>query len=202
MTKRIELEQRGIHTSTLAEKHANLRRRRATRFTIIAGLITGWVIAWMRPQWFPVPTFYTHADAPLYEQLSERLPEETLVALAPGSHIAYARWLSGMREHALYLDGEATFLIAANSRHSVVVAGPGVEVRANGGRFTIQAYESVSHAHVSVQEGHVQVRARTLYGYGELLTLRAGNAVLVGPGLQIMPDEFSIPPWRFGVKWP
>jgi ferric-dicitrate binding protein FerR (iron transport regulator) len=167
------------------EKHAKQRRRRRTLFAIIATLITWWVGAWLRPQFIPAPSLYAHTDAPLSAERSAKLPDETQVTLAPGSQLSYLKWLSPSDEHTLHLDGEGTFSIPPGPRPPVMVVGAGIEVKAFEGRFTVQAYNAVPIAYVKVHEGRAQVRARTVFGFGEFLTVHAGEGVRVGPGQHI-----------------
>lgn len=182
---RIDLERHGIHTPSMAERQARGRRLRATLFTIIGALVTGWLGIWFRPQWLPVPSAYVHVDAPHGAERSARLPDGTQVTLASGSHLSYAHWLADADEHTLNIDGEATLTIARGSRGPLTVAGPGVEVRASEARFTIHAFAAEDLADVDVLGGEVQVRPRTLIGSGEVLTLHAGERARVGPGMHI-----------------
>ena len=183
--KRMALEEVGIHTPTLQEKHAKRRNRRRFVFGTIATMIIGWLAAWLRPQLIPVPSMYAHADAPVYQDVSSKLPDETEVTLTAGSHLSYRRWFSGSDERTLNLNGEATFTIAPGPRPALVVDGAGVEVKASAGRFSVHSYDGEPTAYVQVHEGSAEVRANTLYGKGEVLTLHAGEGVRVGPGLHI-----------------
>ena len=107
------------------------------------------------------------------------------VTLVPGSHLSYLWWFGKAHDATLNLDGEATFTVAPGGRLPLVVAGPGVEVRALEGRFSIEAFVARPVAYVTVHEGRAVVRPRTLIGYGEELTLKAGQGAVVGPGLKI-----------------
>ena len=136
-------------------------------------------------KWVPVPSAYFHSDAPADKPLMARLPDETEVTLVPGSHLSYLWWFGKAGADTLKLDGEGTFTAARGGRLPLVVAGPGVEVKALEARFSIEAFVARPVAYVKVHEGRVQVRPRTLTGYGEALTLQAGQGAVVGPGLHI-----------------
>lgn len=185
--ERIELQRRGFHTPTVEEKRARRRRWRRAFVTTIGGVIMGTVAMWLTPRLIPVPapTMYVHEDAPPSAERSARLPDATEVALGPGTHLRYSRWLAS-GHNTVNLNGEATFTVPAGRREALVVAGAGVEIKVTGGRFTVQAYDALPVAYVVVHEGRVQVRARTVYGSSEVETVRAGQRVRVGPALRIM----------------
>jgi hypothetical protein len=185
LKKRIELAEHGIPTPTLSERRAKRRRNRSWIFTFIGALVSGWLGAQLRPQLFPAPAVYVHADAPLFQERSATLPDETEVTLRPGSHLSYLWLFSSSGERTLTLDGEGTFTIAPGPRKALVVSGANVEVRAAEGRFWVEARDAAPYAYVSVYQGRAEVQARTLFGYGQSLTLRAGESAQVGPGLYV-----------------
>lgn len=197
LRRRIELEKLGIHTPTLAERRA----RRRWGIHIGFGAVGVWFVMWLftsvLPRWPSVPGPYVHLDAPIYRSRSAKLPDETQVTLAPGSHVSYSHLFAHVDQHKLTLDGEATFtVVPASGEPPLVVDGPGVEVRAYAGRFTVEAFAPRPFAYVRVDEGLVQVRARTVVGYGEALTLRAGEGVRVGPFMDIQRTSPPIAPHR------
>jgi ferric-dicitrate binding protein FerR (iron transport regulator) len=185
LKKRIELEELGIHTPTLQEKRRRQRNRRRTVFSTVTVLIAGLLIEWVRPQLIPIPTMNMHADAPVYEERSAKLPDETQVTLVPGSHLSWDPSFSATDKRTLNLAGEATFTIGPGQHRTLIVDGAGVEVRASEGRFTVHSFDGEPIAYVQVHEGSAEVRARTLYAGGETLRLNAGEGVRVGPGVHI-----------------
>ena len=185
LEKRIELEEAGIHTPTPQEKRRKRRNRRRAVIGSISGAIALWLVGWLRPQLIPVPSMFAHVDAPVYEERSLKLENETQVILAPGSHLSYKNWFSTFNVETLYVNGEATFTIAPGRHRTLLVDGAGVEVRASAGRFTVHSYDGEPMAYVQVHEGSAEVRARTVYAGGEVLRLDAGEGVRVGPGLHI-----------------
>lgn len=192
LKERMELEQRGRHTLTLDEKRARKRWRRRFVSTTIAAALVAWLGPRLVPRSLPVPAFdsYLKLDAPMDRQFSGTLRDHTQLTLAPGTHLGY--WYSfGVSDKVLNIDGEGTFTMAPNSRQPLVVAGPGVEVTAFEGRFTIEAFTARPFAYVKVDEGRAEVRARTFFGYGQMVTLHAGEAARVGPGMWI--ERFDAP---------
>jgi ferric-dicitrate binding protein FerR (iron transport regulator) len=185
LKRRIELEEAGVHTPTLEEKHRRRRNRRRTVFSTVTVLIAGLLIKWMRPQLIPIPSMSMHADAPVYEERSAKLPDETQVTLVPGSHLSWDPSFSATDKRTLNLAGEATFTIGPGQHRTLIVDGAGVEVRASEGRFTVHSFDGEPIAYVQVHEGSAEVRARTLYAGGETLRLNAGEGVRVGPGVHI-----------------
>jgi len=183
--QRVEFEEQDIETSTRAEHSARTRRLRSWAFTTIGLVVAAWLGDAIRQQWVPVPSAYVHADTLVDRALTAKLPDATQVILVPGSHLSYLWWFGKAHDTALNLDGEGTFTVAPGGRLPLVVAGPGVEVKALAGRFSIEAFAARPIAYVSVHEGRAEVRPRTLMGYGEELTLQAGQGAVVGPGLHI-----------------
>lgn len=194
---RVQLEEQNLHTPTRAETRARWRRFRSYALTTIGLTVAAWVGNVIRQQWVPAPTGYVHADAPMNKPLSEKLPDETQVTLVPGSHLTYLEWF---RTVTLTLDGEGTFTVAPGARRPLVVDGPGVEVKAFAGRFSIEAFVARPIAYVKVHEGRVEVRPLTLAGNGETLTLEAGEGVVVGPGLHIDRMEPPITAHPLGTE--
>ncbi|HEY2374692.1 MAG TPA: FecR domain-containing protein [Gemmatimonadaceae bacterium] len=193
LKERIELEEQGIRTPTLKERRARWRRRRQIFIATIGGLLTMAVGVWLRPQWVPSPSAYVHADAPRDAESSARLPDETQVTLAPGSHLSYLDWFTPHDEREVTLNGEGTFIVARGAREAMTIRGAGVEVSASNARFTIHAYDTEPIAYVIVHEGRAEVRARTVYGTSESLTLSAGEGARVGPQLAIIRGDAPIP---------
>jgi ferric-dicitrate binding protein FerR (iron transport regulator) len=69
-----------------------------------------------------------------------------------------------------------------------VIEAPNVQVTAFEGRFTVEAYSPMPIAYVRVHEGRVEVRAHSVvYGFGQVVTLHAGEGARVGPDLWIRP---------------
>lgn len=192
--KRIALREQS-HTALQQESRATWEYLRPSVVGLLFISILGWLELRINPpRWFPVPSVYVHADAPVNERRSETLPDETQMTLAPGAHVSYSRHFSSSRERTLNIDGEGTFTVAPGPRAAFKVDGPGVEVTTSEGRFTIQAFEAVPYAYVKVHEGRAEVRARTLYGSSQVVTLRAGEGVRVGPALRIEQTEVPIAP--------
>ncbi|MFL5614791.1 MAG: FecR domain-containing protein, partial [Gemmatimonadaceae bacterium] len=161
--KRVALRQRRL-TRLRQKSSATWEYLRPTLIVLLFGSILGWLELRINPpRWFPVPSTYLHADAPENERRSETLPDETRMTLAPGAHVSYPRHFSSSVERTLNIDGEATFTVAPGPRGALEVDGPGVEVTASEGRFTIQAFAAVPYAYVKVHEGRAEVRARTIY---------------------------------------
>jgi len=134
-----------------------------------------------------------HIDALVDEERFARLPDETRVTLVPGSHLTYSRLFSRSDERTLTLDGMGTFIVAPGRRGALTVEGGGVSVKLSEGRFMVVAYNAMPVAFVRVYEGRAEVRARSLYGLSQRLTLRAGQAARVGPGLQMDREDVPIP---------
>lgn len=199
---RVDLGEQDVQTSSRAEHRARWRRLRSYAFTTIGLTLAAWLGNLIRQQWVPVPSVYVHADAPMDRALSEKLPDETQVTLVPGSHLSYVRWFGKAHDDTLNLDGEGTFTVAPGARVPLVVAGPGVEVKALEGRFSIEAFVARPVAYVKVHEGRAEVRPRTLIGYGEELTLQAGQGAVVGPGLHIqrMEPPITVNPLGAGMR--
>jgi len=151
---------------------------------------------WLRPHLVPVPTAYVHADAPRDAEASARLPDETQVILAPGSHLSYRDWFTPHDEREVTLNGQGTFTVARGARKAMTIQGAGVEVSASNARFTIHAYDTEQIAYVIVHEGRARVRARTVYGTSESMTLNAGESARVGPQLLITRGDAPIPVQR------
>jgi hypothetical protein len=193
LRERIELEEQGIHASIIAEKRAKWRRGRQIFIATIGGLLTMALGVWLRPRWLPTPSAYVHADAPRDAEGSARLPDETLVTLAPGSHLSYRDWFTPHDEREVTLNGQGTFTVARGAREPMTIRGAGVEVSASNARFTIHAYDTEPIAYVIVHEGRAEVRARTVYGASESLTLSAGEGARVGPQLLITRGDAPIP---------
>jgi len=191
LRKRIEMHRQGIHTPTVQERHAKQRFwRKLIRGTIgmtVGGLLTAKLVMWLFPRVFPVPApkMYLYMDAPARAERAARLPDATEVALGPGSHLRYSRWLTSV-DNTINLNGEATFTVPPGRRDALVIAGAGVVVKATGGRFTVQAYDALPVAYVVVHEGRVQVQARTVYAGSAFELVKAGERVRVGPALRIM----------------
>jgi ferric-dicitrate binding protein FerR (iron transport regulator) len=193
--KWLEVERYTVRSPALEEKRATWQRRLRIGLFALVSTILGALYEEYRSQRLPVPepALFVHIDAPAYEERSERLPDETQVTLLAGSRLSYARLLSSSYERTLNLDGEGTFVVAPGPG-ALVVHGVAVEVRAGQGRFTVQAYDAVPIAYVTVQDGRALVRPRTALGDGESLTLQAGQAARVGPGLRIERVEAPIAP--------
>lgn len=183
--RRVDLEEQNRQTAPGGEKRARWRRFRSYAFTTIGLTVAAWLGNVIRQQWVPVPSAYVHADAPMNTSLSAKLPDETQVTLVPGSHLSYSQWFGKARDDTLILDGEGTFTVAPGGRLPLVVAGPGVEVKALAGQFSIEAFAARPIAYVKVHEGRAEVRPRTRAGYGEELMLQAGEGAVVGPELHI-----------------
>jgi len=182
-----------IYSPALEEKRATVHRRFRMLFGAIGLIILSGIYECYRSQQMPVPVpaMAEHADAPAYEELSTRLPDETQATLLPGAHLSYSHAFSSALERTLNLDGEATFVVAPGPG-ALVVHGHGVEVTVAKGRFTVEAYNALPIAHVRVQEGVAQVRALAAAGDGQSLTLYAGQGARVGPGQRIKRDDASL----------
>ena len=193
--KLLALDQLEIYSPALEKKRAKQRRNRRILFGAILSALGAGLYEWLRPQGMPVPqpSFLVHADAPAGEERSDTLPDETRVTLLAGSHLSYRRLFSSSYERTLNLDGEGTFVVAPGPG-ALVVHGAAVEVKVAQGRFTVQAYDAVPIAYVTVQEGLAQVRPRTAIGDGASLTLHAGQAARVGPGHRIERVDAPIAP--------
>lgn len=198
--ERMGLEELGIRTLTRAEKRSRWRHGRNWVLTSIAALFTGWVVSKVEPRLFPAPGMYVHFDASFTQDSSTTLRDETQVTLAAGSRLSYLPWFGDADEDTLSLDGEGTFTIAPGPRRPLVIDGPGVEVTAFEGRLTVEAFAARPIAYVKVHEGRAAVRTRTVYGYGEVLTLRAGESARVGPGLRIDRVDAPIAAHRRRIK--
>lgn len=186
LKKRIDLEQVANYSPVLQEKRATRRRGLRVLFAAILTALGVGLYESFRPGWLPVPVpaVYEHTDAPAYEELSTRLPDETKVTLLAGTHLSYSRMFSSSYERTLNLDGEGTFVVPPGPG-ALVVHGRGVEVIAPHGRFTVQAYDAVPIAYVTVHEGMAEVKTLTTVGDGQSLTLHAGQSARVGPGQRI-----------------
>jgi ferric-dicitrate binding protein FerR (iron transport regulator) len=146
-----------------------------------------WV--WLRPHVFPAPSSYVHVDAPRRSARTTRLPDESQVILAAGSHLSYTDWFKRDDERDVTLNGQGTFTVARGARNAMSVRGAGVEVSASNARFTIHAKDNEPVAYVIVHEGRAEVRARSPYGHtSRSLTLSAGEGARVGPKFQIVRD--------------
>ena len=193
LRERIELEEQGTPASSIADQRAKWRRRRQIFIAAMSGVLLTAIGVWLRPRWIPSPSAYVHADAPRDAERSARLPDETQVILAPGSHLSYRDWFTPHDEREVTLNGQGTFTVTRGAREAMTVRGAGVEVSASNARFTIHAYDTEPIAFVIVHEGHAEVRARTVYGASESLTLSAGEGARVGPQLQITRGDVPIP---------
>lgn len=172
---------------TLAQQ--TWRYRAKVLLATLSGLLIQACAVWLHSRLFPPPSVYVYADAPRNAARTLRLPDESQVVLAPGSHLSYTSWFAPHDERGLSLKGEGTFAVARGARGALVLAARGVEVSASAARFTVRADEADSVAHVIVHEGVVRVRALTASGQGEALTLNAGEGVRVGPHLQVMRED-------------
>lgn len=193
LRERIELEEQGIHVPTLQEKRAKWRRRRQIFIATIGGLLVTAVGVLLRPRLIPSPSVYVYADAPRDAESSARLPDETQVILAPASRLRYRDWFTPHDEREVTLNGQATFTVARGAREAMTIRGASVEVSASNARFTIHAYDTEPIAFVIVHEGRAVVRARTVYGTSDSLTLSAGEGASVGPKLEIRRGDVPLP---------
>ena len=193
LKERIELEEHGKRASSVAEQRVKWRRRSQIFIATIGGFLTLAIGVWLRPRWIPSPSAYVHADAPRDAESSARLPDETQVILAPGSHLSYRDWFTPRDEREVTLNGQGTFTVTRGAREAMTIRGAGVEVNASNARFTIHAYDTEPIAYVIVHEGRAEVRARTVYGTSESVTLSAGEGARVGPQLQITRGDAPIP---------
>lgn len=184
LKQRIELEEQGVHTLTLAEKRARRRNTRRFFFGVVAMLMTWYLALRFWPERVPAPGMLVRVDAPSTAERTERLPDGTVVTLVPGSHLTYFRWFATSDERTLNLEGQATFTLAPGLHRPLTVGGAAVEVKASEGRFTVHSYNTETIAYVEVHEGSATVQPRTVYAKGELVTLHADESVAVGPGLQ------------------
>jgi len=184
----IELEEVGAHTRELEDRPTILRRHWPTLVAVCGILITAVVEFWQHPlpRWNPAPQVFINADTAGSRDLSLTLPDSTQLRLAPGSHVNYARWFS-KDERTLFVDGEATFTVPRGSGETLVVKGVNFEVRASAGSFTVHAFSHDPFAYVQVNEGTADVRGRTVYYEGAVMTLRAGEGVRIGPGIRVDP---------------
>lgn len=184
----IELEELGVHTAAEEDRPGTLRRHWPTLVALCGALITAVVELWQHPlpRWNPAPQVFVNADTAGTRDLSLTLPDSTQLTLAPGSHVNYARWFS-KDERTLFVDGEATFTVPRGSGETLVVKGVNFEVRASAGSFTVHAFSHDPFAYVQVNEGTADVRGRTVYYEGPIMTLRAGEGVRIGPGILVSP---------------
>jgi hypothetical protein len=196
LKERIELEELGKSPSRLAATRAKWRRGGQMVIATLGVFLTLAIGVWLRPRVIPSPSAYVQADAPRDAEGSARLPDETQVILAPGSHLSYTRWLADHDERGVTLNGEGTFTVARGTREAMTIQGAGVEVSASNARFTIHAYDSEPIAYVVVHEGRVEARARTIYDTSNSLTLSAGEGARVGPKLLIVRGDTPIPTHR------
>jgi transmembrane sensor len=104
-------------------------------------------------------------EAELATELRRFLPDGSVVDLAPGAEVAVEMTPTGRRVRLQR--GAAHFAVAKDSQRPFVVATPaGVEVRAVGTAFTVDA--TAAAVDVRVTEGTVEVRNRAVDSAGEM----------------------------------
>jgi ferric-dicitrate binding protein FerR (iron transport regulator) len=87
-----------------------------------------------------------------------RLSDGTLVFLNSGTELRYPGTFSGdLRE--VHLKGEAWFEVEADADHPFVVHAGGIEVRALGTAFNVNAYEQTGRTLATLVSGRLQVTA-------------------------------------------
>jgi ferric-dicitrate binding protein FerR (iron transport regulator) len=129
---------------------------------------------------FAAYLLYTPSHTPVLQQLAtakgqrlqKRLPDGTVVWLAPGSLLQYpAKFTSAQRE--VTLNGEAFFEVAHDTLHPFIVHAGDMHTRVLGTSFTIQAYDDQPAVAVTLVTGKVNV---------------SGN----GQQLQLVPSQRAI----------
>src|SRR5690348_11922595 len=147
------------------------RHRGQVLLAMLGGLLIQTGGAWVRSRLFPPPSIYVHVDAPWHSARTTRLPDESQVILAPGSHLSYTSWFAPHDERELSLNGEGRFSVGRGAREALTLEARDVEVSASNARFTVHAYDAEPFAYVIVQEGLVRLRARPANGFSKVLTL-------------------------------
>lgn len=124
----------------------------------------------------PAPPPVAAADrvisTPRGQRLALRLPDGTLVALAPSSTLRFSP-AYGDRDRIVRLDGEAAFTVVHDSTRPLIVKTARADAVDLGTRFVVRAYPDEPAAHVAVAEGRVAVRAATTTAGGDSVLLVA-----------------------------
>lgn len=88
-----------------------------------------------------------------------RLPDGSLVTLAPHSRLSYNVQPAGHNQRLVYLTGGAFFAIKRNPSRPFLVYANGIVTKVLGTSFSIQAYDGQPKITVAVQSGRVSVFA-------------------------------------------
>ena len=146
----------GAAPQVVAQLAARRRSRQRRRFTVAAGAAAIFALTAVIWQRTPAPTTAASSNPSgltVSAPARRELPDGSVVDLKPGAEIAVE--FSPALRRVVLRAGEAHFAVAKNPMRPFVVAVGGVEVRAVGTEFSVQARANA--VDVLVTEGRVAV---------------------------------------------
>ncbi len=117
------------------------------------------------------------------QQEKVRLPDGSMVVLAPGSTLRYASNF-GTAVRSVYLTGEALFTVINDHSMPFIVQTENASVRVLGTTFVVRKYASDSTARVVVAQGKVAVATQVLTN-GDAATITQSGTVHVMHGMDL-----------------
>jgi transmembrane sensor len=114
-----------------------------------------------------------------------QLPDDSHVALQPGSSLRYTTALAGPRRE-VYLEGEAFFQVHKNPQRPFLVFTNQVVTTVLGTSFDVKAYPGQAQALVAVREGKVAVQPRETAQLDVTPAHPAKMGVLLLPNQQVV----------------
>lgn len=112
----------------------------------------------------------------LGQTMKVRLPDASIVWLNAGSSLVYKNDIGKRRSREVFLEGEAYFDIAQNSKKPFIVQTSAQVVEVKGTKFNIYAYNDQSLTKTTVTEGVVEVKSR--HGLNKEV-LRVGEQIIL-----------------------
>lgn len=114
-----------------------------------------------------------------------RLPDNSTVILKAGSKLSYAKQFNGkIRE--VYLDGEAFFEVAKDSKRPFIVHTNELITKVLGTSFSVKAYNKEKEFSVRVNTGKVSVFTRA---DADTYSIASSSLKKNGRGVLIMPNQ-------------